>query len=126
MPHWRQAGALMKHIACIVVSVVLFGCDMAPDERYPGPWVEEASPAIMRVLNQHGVRGCENLAYRPSNISDGPRDPRGEFLVYCSSDRVTWTAWIVLPALAADRNLMGAGDIYEEIPPTFVPGADRI
>ena len=116
----------MKRIACIVVSVVLFSCDMAPDERYPGPWVEEASPAIMRVLNQHGVRGCENLAYRPSNISDGPRDPRGEFLVYCSSDRVTWTAWIVLPALAADRNLMGAGDIYEGIPPTFVPGADRI
>jgi len=70
--------------------------------------------------------GVREFVSRPSNISDGPRDPRGEFLVYCSSNRVTWTAWIVLSALAADRNLMGAGDIFEDIPPTFVPGADRI
>lgn len=109
----RNLGAL----AYIALPFVLAGCDPSPDELYPPPWVQERSAAIDRVLSDHNVTDCQNLAYRPSNLSSGPLDPRGEFLVYCSADGRNWTAYIASPGLARDRNLSAPFNAYAEIPP---------
>ena len=104
-------------LACVGLALGVFGCEDAPSDRYPEPWIDGASPGITRVLNSHSIQNCANIAYRPSNISEGPLDPQGEFLVYCSADGANWTAWVVFPARAADRDLIGPAAIYEDIPP---------
>ena len=109
----RNLGAL----AFVALPVSLAGCEPSPDEIYPGPWVEQRSPAIDRVLNDHNVSDCDNLVYRPSNLSRGPLDPRGDFLVYCSGDGANWTAYVASPGLARDRSLTGPFTVYAEVPP---------
>ena len=109
----RNLGAL----AYFALPFTLAGCEPSPDDIYPAPWVEQRSPAIDRVLSDHNVSNCNNLAYRHSNISSGPLDPRGNFLVYCSADGATWTAYIASPGLARDRSLTGPFDVYAEVPP---------
>nr|TFG52613.1 MAG: hypothetical protein E4H34_04765 [Hyphomicrobiales bacterium] len=109
----RISGAL----ALVVISPLLAGCDPSPSDRFPGPWVEERSMAINRVLGSQNISGCENLVYRPSDVSNGPLDPRGDFLVYCSADGANWTAYIASPGLTRDRALNGPFEIYADIAP---------
>jgi len=113
----RAAARNLGALACVALSAFLAGCEPSPDDLYPGPWVEQRSPAIDRVLGSHNVQDCSNLVYRPSNVSDGPLDPRGDFLVYCSSDGANWTAYVASPGLARDRSLSGPIAVYAEIPP---------
>ena len=109
----RSLGAL------VFLSFPLFlaGCDPSPGDRFPGPWIEARSAGIDRVLGDHNVSGCENLAYRPSNVSSGPLDPRGDFLVYCSADGSNWTGYIVRPGLARNNSLEGPFEIYSDVAP---------
>jgi hypothetical protein len=109
----RNLGAL----SLVAFPIFLAGCEPSPDDLYPAPWVRERSAAIDRVLSSHNVTGCENIAYRPSDVSSGPLDPRGVFLIYCSSDGANWAAYIATPSLARDRNLTGPFETYAEIPP---------
>jgi hypothetical protein len=109
----RKLGAL----ALVALSFSLYGCEPSTRDRFPDPWVETRSAPIDRVLTDHNVRGCETMVYRPSEMSNGPLDPRGEFLVYCSPDGTTWTAYIAVPGLARERNLTGPLAVYADLPP---------
>lgn len=109
----RNLGAL----AYVALPLTLAGCEPSADDLYPGPWVEQRSPAIDRVLSANNVTDCTNMVYRPSNISSGPLDPRGVFLVYCSPDGENWTGYIASPGLARDRSLTQPFEVYAEIPP---------
>ena len=113
----KAAARIPGALALVAFPLLLTGCDDSPSDRFPGPWVEERSPPINRVLNNHNVAGCENLVYRPSDVSSGPLDPRGDFLVYCSPDGTNWTAYIASPALARERTLSGPFAIYADVPP---------
>ncbi len=101
----------------LAFPLFLTACEPSPSDRFPSPWVEERSPGIDRVLGNHNISGCENLVYRPSDISSGPLDPRGVFLVYCSPDGTNWTAYIASPGLARERSLTGRFAIYADVPP---------
>ena len=103
--------------AFVTFSLFLTGCEPSPSDRFPGPWIEERSAGIDRVLGDHNVSGCEHFAYRPSNVSTGPLDPRGDFLVYCSADGSNWTGYIVRPGLARNSSLEGPFEIYADIAP---------
>mgnify|MGYP007022264338 CR=1 FL=1 len=97
----------MKHknlLALILVGAqfALIGCgksDPPPSpkpeltlaERYPGPWVSDVDLAITRALIRNNVSGCGQYKYRSSSQNSG------EYLVYCSRDGETWTAYIVWP-----------------------------
>lgn len=109
----RTPGALVS----VAFPFFLSGCEPSASDRFPGPWIEERSAGIDRVLGNHNVSGCENLVYRPSNISNGPLDPRGDFLVYCSADGSNWTGYIARPGLARDSSLEGPFEIYADIAP---------
>lgn len=109
----RALGALVF----VAFPLFLAGCEPSPGDRFPGPWIEERSAGIDRVLGNHNVSGCENFAYRPSNVSAGPLDPRGDFLVYCSADGSNWTGYIVRPGLARNSSLEGPFEIYSDIAP---------
>src|SRR5687768_2528498 len=54
-----------------------------PSEEYPGPWLDEVNPAILRTLVRNGVPSCPDMKTRPAATSSGLFDPHGEFLVYC-------------------------------------------
>ena len=107
----------VRGFALVLWPFVVAGCDQSPGDRYPDPWIEQLNPGITRVLTGHGVENCSDVVYRPSSASTGPLDPNGEFLIYCSSDGVNWSAWIAFPALARDRSLVGPMEIYDDIPP---------
>ncbi len=107
----------VRGFVLVLWTFVIAGCDQSPDDRYPDPWIEQPSPGITRVLTDNGVENCSNVVYRPSSASTGPLDPNGEFLVYCSSDGVNWSAWIAFPALARNRSLVGPMEVYDDIPP---------
>jgi hypothetical protein len=109
----RALGALVLS----AYSFLLAACDPSPGDRFPDPWIEERSAGIDRVLGDHNVSGCENFAYRPSNVSTGPLDPRGDFLVYCSADGSSWTGYIVRPGLARNSSLEGPFEIYADVAP---------
>lgn len=109
----RTPGALVL----FAFPLFLAGCEPSASDRFPGPWIEEPSAGIDRVLDTHNVTACEHFAYRPSDISNGPLDPRGDFLVYCSADGSNWTGYIVRPALAANSSLEGPFEIYADIAP---------
>ena len=113
----RAAARTQGALAFVSLPILLAGCEPSPGEVYPGPWVEQRSPAIDRVLNDHNVPGCANRVYRPSNVSRGPLDPRGDFLVYCSADGASWTAYVASPGLARDSSLTGPFAAYAEVPP---------
>jgi hypothetical protein len=113
----KAAMRILGALALVTILPLLTGCDPSPSDRFPEPWVRERSMAIDRVLGNHNISGCENLAYRPSDASSGPLDPRGDFLVYCSPNGSNWTAYIASPGLARDRNLTGPFEIYPDVPP---------
>ena len=104
----------------IPASLFLFGCnqELYSGEEFPGPWIEGASPAIDRVLQDHNVMGCDRATYRTWVESEGPLDPRGVFLLYCRPANGTeWTSWIVRPELADDEELIGPDPIRDDVPP---------
>jgi len=113
----KAAARTLGAFALVALPLSLAAYKPSTSDRFPPPWVQERSAAIDRVLNHHNVRGCEQIAYRPSQMSSGPLDPRGEFLVYCSPDGTNWTAYIASPGLAADRSLTGPLRVYADLPP---------
>ncbi len=113
----RAAARISGALAFVAFPLFLTACEPSPSDRFPGPWVEERSAPINRVLVSHNISGCENLVYRHSDISSGPLDPRGDFLVYCSPDGTSWTAYIASPGLARERSLIGPFAIYADVPP---------
>ena len=62
-------------------------------EIYPGKWKTDPQIKIQRTLVKNGVTGCGYMAYKPRYNFDN------EFLVYCSMDYKTWTAYIVWDVL---------------------------
>ncbi len=113
----KAAARLSGALAFVAFPLFLTACDPSPSDRFPGPWIDERNPAIDLVLGHHNVSGCENFAYRPSDVTSGPQDPRGDFLVYCSPDGTNWTAYIASPGLARERSLGGPFAIYADVPP---------
>lgn len=77
-------------------------------ERYPGPWRESANLGISKALVANNVRGCGEYKYRESS-----RD-RGEFLVYCSRDGLSWSAYLVWANI---NKVTGPHQISASIPP---------
>jgi hypothetical protein len=73
--------------------------------------------AINRVLANHNISGCKNLVYQTSDLSSGPLDPRGDFLVYCSPDGTNWTVYVASPGLALARSLTASFEIYSDVTP---------
>ncbi len=113
----RAAARISGVLAFVAFPLFLTACEPSPSDRFPGPWVEVRSLGIDRVLGNHNISGCENLVYRHSDLSSGPLDPRGDFLVYCSPDGTNWTAYIASPGLARERSLIGPFAIYADVPP---------
>jgi len=113
----KAAARIPGAFALVAFSLFLTGCDPSPSDRFSGPWIDERNPAIDLVLGNHNVSGCENFAYRPSDVTNGPQDPRGDYLVYCSADGANWTGYIARPGLARDRSLEGPFEIYADIAP---------
>lgn len=112
----KAAELELRGLVLGIFLISAAGCGQSQADLYPGPWIEEPSPSITRVLDAHGV-ACADVVYRPSNVSNGPRDPAGQFLVYCSNDGQNWSAWVARPALAADRNLVAVAVVFEDVPP---------
>lgn len=67
-------------------------------KMYPGPWRTETNIDVVKTLVKNKVQGCGELAWRQA--ASGSK----EFLVYCSRDGRTWTAYL---AFTAVQNTMG-------------------
>lgn len=60
-------------------------------EEYDERWRSDAPRKIVQTLTSNNVRGCGEFHYRPSAKNSG------EYLVYCTSDGRTWSAYLVWP-----------------------------
>lgn len=60
-------------------------------QDYLGKWRSDANSDIIRTLMSHSVRGCGEFYYKPSTWNNG------EYLVYCTRDGETWSAYLVWP-----------------------------
>ncbi len=69
--------------------------DMSLQEFYPPPWHSEFNLGITRALIKNKVRGCGEYHYRSRYDWDQ------EYLVYCSRDGKSWTAYLVWPLIGA-------------------------
>ncbi|AME28662.2 hypothetical protein AXG89_33270 (plasmid) [Burkholderia sp. PAMC 26561] len=82
-----------------VAAVALLGASsswsetIAVAKRYPGPWKDDFNLEITKSLAWNKVAGCGEYKYRASSLD------KDEFLVYCSSDDVAWTAYLVWPVI---------------------------
>lgn len=84
-----------SQFAAAAIFVGLSGCDQREiplNERYPAPWREEFHVGITKALASKSIRGCGQYKYRESSKN------RNEFLVYCTGDGSTWTAYLVWPS----------------------------
>lgn len=61
-------------------------------ERYPAPWREDFHVGITKALALKAIRGCGQYKYRESSKD------QNEFLVHCTGDGKSWTAYFVWPA----------------------------
>lgn len=82
------AGALLVVVACNQIAGV-GSKPVSMAERFPGPWRTEPNIDVGRALAGSGVRGCGEYKYRASTTTGG------EFLVHCSADGVSWSAYFV-------------------------------
>ncbi|MGY6127027.1 hypothetical protein ACW9YV_16505 (plasmid) [Paraburkholderia strydomiana] len=62
-------------------------------ERYPAPWHDDFNLEISKSLAWNKVQGCGEFKYRASS-----RD-KDEYLVYCTANGSTWTAYLVWTAI---------------------------
>src|SRR5699024_3051662 len=76
-------------------------------KTYPGPWHREFNVSIVRTLNDHRVKNCGDLAWRPN-----PKQHH-EFLVYCSADMGVWRVYLVWPAF---DKIMGPYPVDPSLP----------
>jgi hypothetical protein len=60
-------------------------------EDYLGTWQSNPPNDIIQTLISNDVRGCGEFHYKPSAQNSG------EYLVYCTRDGRTWTAYLVWP-----------------------------
>ncbi|MFZ3585570.1 hypothetical protein ACOI1H_26245, partial [Loktanella sp. DJP18] len=60
-------------------------------EEYFGAWRSDAPTNLVQTLISNNVRGCGEFHYKPSSQNSG------EYLVYCTPDGHTWTAYLVWP-----------------------------
>jgi hypothetical protein len=67
-------------------------------ERYESTRRTDFHTAITQALVANNVRGCGEYKYRES------RTDEGEYLVYCTQDGKTWTAYLVWASI---KKIMG-------------------
>ena len=82
---------------------------LPPEERYPGPWVEDFNPKLSLLLIQNGIRGCGDLVYKPAYDNT---DTREEYLIYCSNG----DSEFALVAFFPSNRLTGPARLVPEIP----------
>jgi hypothetical protein len=83
-------------IALLLTAIAMGACEGEKPiaAQFPGPWRDDLKPEIIRTLVAHQARGCGEFHWR---AKDGRTDEFAEYLVYCTRDRVSWTAWLVWP-----------------------------
>jgi hypothetical protein len=92
-PRWLLVLGLV--LACLILALVALRqeakiVEVVP-QHFPGPWEHTFHPELNRALMVHDVRGCGDYWYQQS-----VRDP-GKYLVHCTRDGRTWTAYLVWP-----------------------------
>jgi hypothetical protein len=87
----------MKRLFLACAALAAYSAVAAADlgRDYPGPWKRDAQPQLTRTLAKAGARGCGDYAWRQHASQSS------EFLVYCTRDGRTWSAWLAWTA--ADR-----------------------
>lgn len=97
------------------VSVTLAGCGKKETmvERYPGPWQSSENARLRKVLEANKATGCETLYWRTYH-----NEPTTDYLVYCSPDGKTWTAWLVWTSI---KQVVGPTDVFPDIAPPKAP-----
>jgi hypothetical protein len=93
-------------VFCGVLCSAVAAPGLAGD--FPTPWRRDANPELIRTLAKNGVKGCGDFAWksRPSQSS--------EYLVYCTRDGRTWSAWL---AWTAAEKVMGPYAPDPGVPP---------
>lgn len=90
----RALKKLIPVVVLIVASGVSGVASAVPlAERYPAPWRDDSHLEISKSLAWNKVRGCGEFKYRAS------RQDKDEYLVYCTADGSTWTAYLVWSAI---------------------------
>lgn len=84
---------------------------ISASERYPGPWMDDGNPEIIRALISNKIEGCGEFQYRKSY------DNTSEYLVYCTRDGKNWVSYIVFPRDILDSDVQGPYRIDPSIPP---------
>jgi len=82
--------AIALLLAALGTSHISIADQSEIDAEYPPPFREDFNMEITKVLVKNGVTGCGTYKYRASTK---PSDK--EYLVYCSRDGKTWTAYMV-------------------------------
>jgi hypothetical protein len=80
----------MRATFAIFMTTLTLGCGPPKSlaEEFPGEW-QEPTGDVMRTLAQNGVKGCgEFYQKRAAEYST-------EYMVACTRDGDTWTAWRV-------------------------------
>lgn len=78
--------------AAVMFCTLSLPVSAAMAQDYPAPWKRDAVPALTRTLAKNGVRGCGDFAWRQR------ADGSSEYLVYCTRDGRTWSAWLAWTA----------------------------
>jgi hypothetical protein len=92
--------SLFHVFARAAFSVALAATAHASDfsQQYPGTWSDAANKSLSMALAKNGARDCGEYYYRKAATGGG------EFLVYCTPNGRTWSAYLVwLPS----GNVMG-------------------
>jgi len=83
--------------AALLGLLMPFGPVLAQSD-FPGKWKKGFQPDIARALAKHQIRGCGNFRYKQNGSNSDL------FLVECSKDGKSWTAYHVN---VADRKVDG-------------------
>lgn len=105
----------MRWMLAAMTVAALAGCGKKETmvQRYPGPWQSGEHARISKVLAASNATGCDTLYWRTYH-----NEPGTDYLVYCTQDGKTWTAWLVWTSI---KKAMGPTEVFAEIPPPQAP-----
>ena len=98
---WKKLGLSFLIVVLILLAIKWVGDTLKPpakvgsarqiglEQLYPLPWRSDFDLPIARSLGKNGVTGCGEFQYRESSQHSR------EYLVYCTRDGSTWTAYLV-------------------------------
>lgn len=79
----------MAAVSCIAAGNIFLLHAETLGGKYPGFWHTGINQDINRAISQNHIHGCGEYKFKQN------KDTPEEFLIYCTTDRTHWKAYVV-------------------------------